>query len=166
MSLYTIKNEDPESAGHGRVYVGSCTIPIRSRMARHYHLAEHATETSPALYRDMHASLERARASRKYMGYNTTEILRLLYPTSVTARESDSLKTSEQSLLDELQDLSLNPDSLPCYNMRRPVSETVTEVDRAIRKASYHASKVKCSCGRLVSKGNRTHLGTAVHKRG
>lgn len=161
MSLYTIKNEDPESAGHGRVYVGSCTIPIRSRMARHYHLAEHATETSPALYRDMHASLERARASRRYLGYNTTEILRLLYPTSVTAQESDSLKTSEQSLLDELQDLSLN-----CYNMRRPVSETVTEVDRAIRKASYHASKVKCSCGRLVSKGNRTHDKSAVHKKG
>ena len=173
MPLYTITNTDPASPGHGRVYVGSCTISLYRRMARHYYLGDHATDASPDLYRDMHATLKRARATREWAGETTTDILKAFYKTElaqgVPGINPVMLKNCEQSLLEKTAQLSL----LPCYNVRRPVAQPKpdqtpesAEETRARRKAAYHTNKTMCSCGRMVSKGNRSHAKSAVHARG
>lgn len=164
MPLYTITNRDSDSAGHGRVYIGSCTITLRRRMARHYYLGDHATEASPEMYRDMHETLRRVRAGLSGAGTvgSTTDILKKFYPVVEATTDlsgKDELRASEQSLLDATKRLTL----LPCYNSRRPVSKQDSKEKRAALKDAYHATKTLCSCGRMVSKGNVAHLKTAVH---
>ncbi len=166
MPLYTITNKDSDSAGHGRVYIGSCTIPIARRMARHYYLGDHAGDASPALYRDMRATLVRARATAKYASRSTAAILREFYVTETADRGPGwpsakyDLAQAEQALLDATQKLSLTP----CYNVRRPLAKDITEEQRNASKAAYQASKQLCSCGRMVSRGNRSHKTSAVHR--
>lgn len=171
MPLYTITNKDTASPGHGRVYVGSCTITLDRRMARHYYLGDHATEASPELYRDMHATLKRARATREWAGETTTDILKAFYKTELAQTETADgrLKLCEQSLLEKTAQLAL----LPCYNVRRPVAQPKpdqtpesVEEKRAQRKTAYHTTKSLCSCGRMVSKANRSHSKSAIHARG
>lgn len=167
MPLYTITNQDPNSAGHGRVYVGSCTITIQRRMARHYYLGEHATDKSPALYRDMQATLQRVRQKADSRGRTTTSILSEYYPTELNCPNEatctvEDLRAREQALLDSTKRLTL----LPCYNARRPQAIATSEEKREKIKTAYHAAKQLCSCGRMVSKINSAHLRTAVHLRG
>lgn len=171
MPLYTITNKDSDSAGHGRVYIGSCSITLSRRMARHYYLGDHATEASPAMYRDMRETLKRARSTSEWSRSTTTDILRRYYPAQATEvaqadsltspidGDRESLRTSEQDLLDATKRLTL----LPCYNTRRPVSKRDSKEKRESVKAAYHATKTLCSCGRMVSKGNVAHAKTAVH---
>lgn len=161
MPLYTITNKDSDSAGHGRVYIGSCSITLSRRMARHYYLGDHATEASPAMYRDMRETLKRARSTSEWSRSTTTDILRRYYPAVESPIDGDRelLRTSEQDLLDATKRLTM----LPCYNTRRPVSKRDSKEKRASVNAAYHATKTLCSCGRMVSKGNAAHVKTAVH---
>lgn len=171
MPLYTITNRDSESAGHGRVYVGSCTITIKRRMARHYYLGEHATKTSPQMYQDMHETLKRVRSEPTSLlkGATTTEILRTFYVVEASAdiAGGKDMKNREQKLLEETQALTLGQ---TCYNIRRPIAKSMevlapeaVEEQRALRKTIYHANKSMCSCGRMIAKGNRAHAKSSVH---